>query len=218
MMIRPIQTMYKGYLFRSRLEARWAVFFDSIGFNWQYEPEGFEFSNGMRYLPDFLVNDQFWFEVKGKKPTIDEMRKIELLAVGTKKWGFIAFGDMSFPENIENKITGTNIIGISPNPELNWTKLATVDGVDIKSAYARYGFYEDESGKVLIDHMYQFDLPILPLSTSRMADVQFLTGHLLPTINLGNGRLYRSEKIRKAYADSKSARFEHGQSGAQRWK
>ena len=29
--IKAIQTEYNGYLFRSRLEARWAVFFDACG-------------------------------------------------------------------------------------------------------------------------------------------------------------------------------------------
>lgn len=53
-MIKTIQTEYKGYLFRSRLEARWAVFFDAIGAEWEYEPEGF-CENGVYYLPDFRV-------------------------------------------------------------------------------------------------------------------------------------------------------------------
>lgn len=35
--IKPIQTRYKGYHFRSRLEARWAVFFDALGIAWKYE-------------------------------------------------------------------------------------------------------------------------------------------------------------------------------------
>jgi hypothetical protein len=30
MAVRAIKTEYKGYLFRSRLEARWAVFFDVL--------------------------------------------------------------------------------------------------------------------------------------------------------------------------------------------
>lgn len=29
--IKPIETHYNGYRFRSRLEARWAVFFDALG-------------------------------------------------------------------------------------------------------------------------------------------------------------------------------------------
>ena len=32
--IKAIETSYKGYLFRSRLEARWAVFFDALGLVW----------------------------------------------------------------------------------------------------------------------------------------------------------------------------------------
>lgn len=40
--MRPIETKYRGYRFRSRLEARWAVFFDTLGLKWWYEPEGFD--------------------------------------------------------------------------------------------------------------------------------------------------------------------------------
>lgn len=56
MTIKAIQTRYKGYHFRSRLEARWAVFFDALGLEWEYEPEGFELPDGTRYLPDFLLS------------------------------------------------------------------------------------------------------------------------------------------------------------------
>lgn len=54
--MKPIETQYKGYRFRSRLEARWAVFFDALGIEWEYEPEGFELDDGTRYLPDFLLH------------------------------------------------------------------------------------------------------------------------------------------------------------------
>lgn len=53
--IKPIETLYNGYRFRSRLEARWAVFLDSLGVKYEYEPEGFELPDGTRYLPDFRV-------------------------------------------------------------------------------------------------------------------------------------------------------------------
>lgn len=53
--MRPIQTQYKGYFFRSRLEARWAIFFDALGIKWEYELEGFHLSNGEMYLPDFFL-------------------------------------------------------------------------------------------------------------------------------------------------------------------
>lgn len=51
--VKPIETRYKGCRFRSRLEARHAVYFDALGIEWLYEPEGFQFSGGF-YLPDFF--------------------------------------------------------------------------------------------------------------------------------------------------------------------
>lgn len=57
--IKAIETQYKGYRFRSRLEARWAVFFDELGIEWEYESEGYELSNGERYLPDFYFPNLF---------------------------------------------------------------------------------------------------------------------------------------------------------------
>ena len=53
-MIKAIETEYNGYRFRSRLEARWAVFFDELGIKYQYEPEGFDL-DGTLYLPDFYL-------------------------------------------------------------------------------------------------------------------------------------------------------------------
>jgi len=53
--IKAIETEYAGCLFRSRSEARWAVFFDRMGVEWEHEPEGFETSAG-KYLPDFRIS------------------------------------------------------------------------------------------------------------------------------------------------------------------
>lgn len=63
--IKPIQTRYKGYHFRSRLEARWAVLFDALGIEWEYEPEGFDLGDLGYYLPDFyLPQTRHYVEVK----------------------------------------------------------------------------------------------------------------------------------------------------------
>jgi hypothetical protein len=53
--MKPIETWYKGHRFRSRLEARWAVFFDALQFRWEYEPQGYVLPNTGCYLPDFKV-------------------------------------------------------------------------------------------------------------------------------------------------------------------
>src|SRR5262245_125035 len=64
-MIKAIETQYRGYRFRSRLEARWAVFFDALKIRWDYEPEGFDLGNAGWYLPDFWLPDyRCWFEIK----------------------------------------------------------------------------------------------------------------------------------------------------------
>ena len=65
MAMKPIPTRYKGYHFRSRLEARWAVFFDALGIRWEYELEGFELDDGTRYLPDFYLPElHYYIEIK----------------------------------------------------------------------------------------------------------------------------------------------------------
>lgn len=62
--IAPIETSYGGCRFRSRLEARWAVFFDSLRIPWQYEPEGYVVDH-VPYLVDFyLPEHQLYLEMK----------------------------------------------------------------------------------------------------------------------------------------------------------
>lgn len=54
-----IPTRYAGVQFRSRLEARWAAFFDLMEFDWQYEPIDLD-----GYIPDFILFDRMLVEVK----------------------------------------------------------------------------------------------------------------------------------------------------------
>lgn len=54
-MIKAIETVYKGYRMRSRLEARWGIFLDVLGIEWEYEREGFTLQDGRGYLPDFWL-------------------------------------------------------------------------------------------------------------------------------------------------------------------
>jgi hypothetical protein len=64
-MINAIETEYSGLLFRSKLEARHAMFFDKYLIKWEYEPHYME-GVGQSYLPDFYLPEiKIYFEVKG---------------------------------------------------------------------------------------------------------------------------------------------------------
>jgi hypothetical protein len=71
-----LTTVYRGTTFRSRTEARWAVFFDHMGLPWLYEPKTVTLPSGSVYIPDFLVNygggNFQWFEVKATEEDIPE--------------------------------------------------------------------------------------------------------------------------------------------------
>lgn len=84
--IKAIETVYRGYHFRSRMEARWSVFFDSMKIDWRYEIEGFKFPDGIQYLPDFyLPKFKSWCEVKPCAFTDEERNKCKLLCAATKQ-------------------------------------------------------------------------------------------------------------------------------------
>jgi hypothetical protein len=92
--IKPIETEYKNYRFRSRLEARWAVFFDALGVEWEYEKEGFELSNGEKYLPDFWIKrPECWIEIKPDNFNDNGSEKAGLLAAKTRQWVNVICGN-----------------------------------------------------------------------------------------------------------------------------
>lgn len=77
-MIKPIATHYDDCQFRSRLEARWAVFFNHMGIKYEYEREGFDFGDSVYYLPDFYFPKiDVWGEVKPENIDKKEHYKIE---------------------------------------------------------------------------------------------------------------------------------------------
>lgn len=61
-----IPTVYRGIQMRSRLEAKWACVFDSLGWRWEYEPLDLK-----GWIPDFVL------DIKGfKKPVLAEIKPI----------------------------------------------------------------------------------------------------------------------------------------------
>lgn len=84
---KSLDTEYAGYRFRSRLEARWAVALDSLGVDWEYEPQTLQIGkridcddipdDGYAYLPDFWLPElSLWVDVKA---TMTDEQGIRLL-------------------------------------------------------------------------------------------------------------------------------------------
>jgi hypothetical protein len=90
-MCAAIPTRYEGYLFRSRLEAKRAVFFKRLGLRWGYETQGYVV-DGTPYLPDFkliLPGDRIAFaEVKDDAADWHEGRHVRLCRALSRETGW----------------------------------------------------------------------------------------------------------------------------------
>lgn len=245
MSVKAIETAYKGCRFRSRLEARWAVFFDTLGLKWEYEPEGFELKSG-RYLPDFrlwLTPEAYcWFEVKGRPPVVSEILKARELANATGVYAFIASGTMDVPhfrpypgyiaavkDGIDALATGiiegARIWGEAPAEGARGVNMSAEQlhrTIELERSFL-CGFYEDRCGRFDIDHLYVKDTGFAKPGTDAVFPIEKLRG--VPDavavvgmrgFNQGGGRAYRSPRLVAAYAASRGARFEFGESGAAR--
>lgn len=90
--VAAVETEYANVRFRSRTEARWAVFFEKIGFKWIHEPQIYALKSG-KYLPDFritLPNEREYFcEVKPKP-----------YAMGDRKYDLVRYHELVNQEGI----------------------------------------------------------------------------------------------------------------------
>lgn len=217
MAIKAIQTRYAGRHFRSRLEARWAVFFDSLAIEWRYEPEGFQIHDrlgiadreGWGYLPDFLLPSgitpiwphPLWVEVKGYLDNPAMRRVLSTAAY------------LSSPDGgcRDNGGIDTLLLGDIPRP---------------------WGIHHVTMPWVL--HLHKGDLHIASLGSDTCYggtliadDGGWLHPHLTPEFLLGGfclgsepspetvGRVTMT-MFRQAYHRAREARFEHGQTYASR--
>ena len=102
--IKAVETVYKGYRFRSRLEARWAIFFDTLGLKWEYEVDGYDLGKLGWYLPDFrvygLLDSPIWFEIKPIRPTNIELAKLGALGdIVQQKYAFLVGTPYAHPNS-----------------------------------------------------------------------------------------------------------------------
>lgn len=190
--IKAIQTEYKGYLFRSRLEARWAVFFDACGVEYEYEPEGYDLGSGLTYLPDFLLHGvdgrgdgDLYVEVKGQMTDADAEKinrfyEMGKNAYGKSKTAILVVGNIPSGEDIDEILGCIGSEAYDDNG--NWPNkynFETIDG-DYFAAYPG------------INHQGKFEM-------------------------FGDDSNYLCEMNRnateKAYRIARQARFEHGLKG-----
>lgn len=122
--IKPIETYYNGYRFRSRLEARWAVFFDTMGIPFAYEPEGYKLSDGTYYLPDFfLPTFNIFAEVKPSR---------SLWNIKTNEFGYLQWDSSPGYKILERLCEDTHTGGIllEGAPLEGWYQMAICDSTD----------------------------------------------------------------------------------------
>ncbi|MCX5829293.1 MAG: hypothetical protein NTV58_15025 [Deltaproteobacteria bacterium] len=80
---RSKKTLYRGVLYRSKIEAKWAVFYDILGIQHKYEPfwSDVDSKRGcIKYKPDFEIfiprdNHTYYIEIKDSKPPEEAITK-----------------------------------------------------------------------------------------------------------------------------------------------
>ena len=227
-MIKPIETFYKGYRFRSRLEARWAVFFDALGVEWEYEPEGFVLDDGTCYLPDFrlkcwgtrgdLRKNPFplYVEVKGEmsQEDADKIRKFsgvnDLWDICHHRGGQMSCADCGIEVHDDNgAVIGfrcpdimTPILVVSNIPEIEYDGDVYQENI--------FGSYEEMNGCSIYPFNYELIdgdyFAAYPAATSE--GKFYLWGDDCNYINTED-----IPRVFKAYISAKRARFEYGENG-----
>jgi len=188
--IKPIETRYKGYRFRSRLEARWAVFFDALGVKWEYEHEGWKIKTCSRthyYLPDFYLPDiGIWYEVKGKATGADH---------GLMSHFRFEVGPIALSEG-------------TPGLETIYAYDCHLYGWDLMT-------YEGEAIWGKVPYIKETSLVIWDGNAFKNKELSKHNANIQPgkwLFSCGKNDVDRSE-IEIAYLKARSARFEFGESG-----
>lgn len=145
MNIQAIPTKYKHTTFRSRLEARWAVFFDELEIKWNYEKEGF-LLDGLPYLPDFdlpTFQGGCYVEVKPIEFTEEENEKANRLVIASQRplWKAIdipSFTDYEviFPEG-DKTYTLRGIPNLGAATNRMWIDASATDLMNLNDKYVR---------------------------------------------------------------------------------
>ena len=217
--IKPIETIYNGYRFRSRLEARWAVFFHMGNIKYEYEPEGYKLPDGTLYLPDFYLPEfDLYVEVKGEREgaweEIDKAKKAVF-------WG----------SKVKRIVILSNIPLYHKNMGEPCFPCFYDEDADVEIGWWTFFSYEDENGECGVDGClavksgYNFPWVIRPsgrMSGFRNRELSFqaVPRRILDEEKFGSGHFpeyayeidyENSEPLILAYKEARQARFEHGE-------
>lgn len=202
--IKPIETRYAGCRFRSRMEARYAVFFDALGIDWQYEPEGFTLSDGTRYLPDFYLPAQNqWAEVKATL-RMPDLRRIVRAAHDLRP-------NEASPHTFH---PGLLILGPIPKPtrHLVHTRYTSLGNLVIEQR-CFFAPCQPPAGIQLrgVGEHVALDEDSIDWSDSDPESADFLCESAVSPCEDDDIALH--QPVVDAYRAARSARFEHGESG-----
>ena len=220
--LRAIPTLYSGCEFRSRLEARWAKFFNELAIEWRYEYEGWEgfilAPFGERYLPDFYLPELgYWIEVKGAEPDEDALRKPYLFNYSFahdadpakhNQRVFVVHGDIPWPYPQEGNIVGFSA-SHAPGNKHRWDLVWQICPLCQQLLIGKIGHMccsgcEEEFGMLLhdaldvVEGIPEFDkvIDIVPAMVAGAMRTEFFgSGHKAP-------------ELQEAYGKARSARFE----------
>lgn len=212
----PIETEYAGHRFRSRLEARWAVFFDSAGIKWQYEPEGFrrwiassaDGDSFISYSPDFyLPHTHTWVEVKGG----DQQLKKDAERI----WYMTEYGSpLPGVDDSAHEDSSSGLLLLGDIPEARWgiTVHPLIQNVSTSPCLREASFMSTDAGGWLQA------MPLTPdwiHSLLGLNGVALLGGPAELTTEIKFIATPRAwKRVISSYEAAKQARFEHGQVGA----
>lgn len=222
--IRAIETRYAGCRFRSRLEARWAVFFDALHIEWEYEPEGFVRTwndETYKWLPDFyLPATQTWIEVKGSDEQLcaDWDRILNML-----DWG------SPVPGVPESWGTSRGVLFLGPIPRLDDSGAYGVNrdipihpiaqhhkGIEIHT-WTFYGSLNEDGERGILKEYIRPEWPY-PIGWECYDEFNGYDSSCGPGYKaFPLNDVYFAHRpmgpVDAAYVKARSARFEHGQSG-----
>lgn len=204
--INAIETFYKGYRFRSRLEARWAVFFDAGHIEYEYEPEGYVLPDGTYYLPDFYL-PKFDAFIEAKRDTEDGRKEVSEKCEKAISWGgpikqLVILSDVPEGRSVDG--------GIWHFPGLYWNRLGPTWGW--------WFFHDSYSTENVVDgHMSGSDYYIPPIRASikAVSDYQLKKRNNLYVYETKDEAIESQELFNvatfNAYKKARQARFEHGE-------